>query len=202
MLDEFVDKIENESSSIKLSRYKKLIFELKKRKNELENFRDAVSVDIVGNDQTHNLVTMFNRVNFILSGGFDYYYASPIVDKIRDHEDLSSEKTSINMLFNEKHLEKLRKTLDCTKTLDFIKYQKDGNDRYAIWFKGTPVSVNLIPFERNKEDGIVVKKSNGVNIHYTEDEISNLFSNKNGEFADLEYKKLSKSGMQLKEFRG
>ena len=202
MLEELMGKIEDETSSIKLSRYKKLILDLKKRKSELESFRDAVSVNIVGSDQTTNLTSMFNRVNLLLSGGFDYYYASPVVDKIRDREDLSNEKTSINMLFNEKHLDKLRKTIDCTKSLDFIKYQKDGNDKYAIWYRATPVTINLIPFERDLDNGVIIKKSNNETIHYTEDQIGNLFSRKNSEYGKLEYKTLSKSGMQIKDIRG
>ncbi len=202
MLEELNSKVADETSSVKLSRYKKLILELKKRQGELESFKNAVSANFVGTDQTNNLISMFNRVNLLLSGGFDYYYASPIVDRIRDNEDLSSERTSINMLFNEKQLDKLRKTIDCTKSLDFIKYQKDGNDKYAIWYRATPVTINLIPFERVKDKGVVVKKSRNEEIHYTEDQIGNLFSNRNGEYSNLEYRVLAKSIMQTKPFRG
>ena len=200
LLQEISERVQTEKSDTKLKIYKRMLTELKIRNNEIDSFKNAISSKIVGKNQKDNLAKIFHKANELLFAGFDYYYASSIVEKIRAKETLLNEKTSIDVLVNEEHLEKLKQTVDCSKDLEFFSYEEDGKDKYSIWYKNTPVSLNLIPFKREESKGITIKYPNE-KVYLTKDQTDNFFSSKNGEYNNLEYKTLSKSGIQVKELR-
>lgn len=200
-IEELVKKIDSANNDIKISKLKKALLDLKSRKVELEGFKNVISQEVSSSNQTRVIRNLFKRINIILSCGFDYYYFSPIVEKIVSGESLENEKVSIDVLLNENQLEKLNKTINCTASLKLINYRIDDEERNAIWFKNTPVTINLISFSRTEDNGIIIKQSNHDDIFLTEEQLTNFLSDKNGEYEGLEYKTVSKSGLQVKKLR-
>lgn len=200
-IEELVNKIDSANNDIKISKLKKALLDLKSRKVELEGFKNVIRQEVSSSNQTRVIRNLFKRINIILSCGFDYYYFSPIVEKIVSGESLENEKVSIDVLINENQLEKLNKTINCTASLELINYKIDDEERNAIWFKNTPVTINLISFSRTEDNGIIIKQPNHEDMFLNEEQLTNFLSGKNGEYEGLEYKTVSKSGLQLKKLR-
>ena len=101
-------------------------------------------------------ISLFKSINAIAFAGFDYYYAEDVIKSIE--ESKSDDNPKIDILINEEQIDKLRTTIDCFPSLEFIDY----DDKHYIWYKSTSAYCNLIPFERKDEKTIV--KENGVTI--------------------------------------
>ena len=184
LIAQLSDRADRASSEFKKGAYNKLLEELKIRAYEISDFKKTVGQNGRNHLQTSNLRRLFHTANEVLFAGFDYYYASNIVEKLAAGKDLSQEVPSINVLINEEHLEALKRSVDCYKKidikhflnyeviedeyklqelservalynkLDFISYENNGSDRIAIWLRSTPCRLNLIPFKRESKDKI------------------------------------------------
>lgn len=199
-VDNLINEIDSENSSTKIERLKKASLDLS-RKLELEIFKSAISGETSGVDQTENVKNLFKKMNLIFSGGFDYYYISPIVEKIANGESLKNKRASIDVLINENQIGKLNETIKCTNLLELINYELDGEEKNAIWLKPTLATINLISFSRTEDKGILIRQGNGEGISLTEDELTNFLSNENGEYEGLEYKTVSKPEYQVKKLK-
>ena len=103
--------------------------------------------------QKHYLKEFFDKLNAIIFAGFDYLYVDDIMLLLNKKDTEVNSK--INILINKEQIDKLRTTIDCYDSLEFI----DSNDQYYIWYKDTNIYCDLIPFERTN-DKIIINNDN------------------------------------------
>ena len=134
-----------------LEMYKNDLLHLTVSKIDLDTFKTLTSSDRFMDAKSRRryfdiLFQAFNKINF---AGFDYYYSRDLGEKLAKSDRIDSKSHSFDVYINEEHLNKLKNTTDTTEAMRFISYVgEDDQDRYAIWLKGSPVFINLIPFKR------------------------------------------------------
>jgi len=141
-------------------------------KNE---FLLSIKSDVLNGSKVNYLTNLFKLINSIAFAGFDYYYIDDMKNLLKE-SDSSEIEPKIDMLINEEQIDKLRTTIECFSSLEFI----DVKDKNYIWYRNTNVYCDLIPFER--KDNELLIKENGEIIKTIKDSYNTNMYN------DLEYK--------------
>lgn len=159
--------IESEQDGAKLRLYKHELLRYQVKQSNIKFFKDFVSCDYSGLAKIHYYKKTLKTVNEIMFAGFDYYFTDDIGQELEDGT-IDTYKSSVDMLINKEHLHKLKDTVESYDNLYFISYKdEEDQDRYAIWYKLSPVFINLVPFTRNKNNSVTIDGD----IEYLDSEI-------------------------------
>lgn len=131
--------------------------EILKKQAIKKEFLLSIKSSVLNGNKINYLDKLFNSINAILFAGFDYYYVDDVKSMLK--EDSRDIKQNFDILINEEHIDKLRSTIECFPTLEFVDLK---NDSY-IWYRNSNVYCSLTPFER-KENEILIKE-NGKKIN-------------------------------------
>lgn len=162
------------------------------RLDEINEFkRNIGATDTISIDQEENARVLFEKIALLLNTGFDYYFVSPDPEVIREDETMEGKPTAFDALVNEEQFDKLRTIIRSFKDLDFIGYVESEEDKYAIWLKGTPIYVNVVPFARTIDDDIAMDAKDGEFQLFSKGELDSLLQTTTEEYKGISYKSLS-----------
>ena len=166
--------IKNENNELEKKYLNKLLTEVKTKIRSINYFKKCISFNVNGANLAGVIKKLFHEANAILFAGFDYYYDSREIKQLISNPNYSTSQKHINLYVNKDHIEKLKSTIDCTSNLAFFSFVQGDKERLAIHLKKTPVFLNVVPFTRDKENGITVETWYD-KFHFTDDETQELF---------------------------
>lgn len=112
--------------------------------------------------ENHRLILeAFDEFNKLIDDSFDYFYTGGIMGYLAVGKELVRYHGDLDILINEKDLERLKTLIEKTDKFEFVSRVKKKNNighEYFCVYKNVPIDIGLFLFER-KNDGSIVRKS-------------------------------------------
>ena len=155
------DIFSNVASIIMLNNEKyKSASDLIERLNWIKNMNmEHPSMSLSENHQL--VIETFDKFNELLNGNLDCYYTGGLMGYLATNHRLERYHGDLDLFINEQQLIALKELVDSSQDFDFVSnmdHKEVNGHEYKIVYKGTPMSIGLLLFERQPDHSITTKE--------------------------------------------